>query len=75
MNTVSGYKEFSAYLDDASRPQALFDTSLAKMRISTVKYAQRQVKWILNKLVPACATASGDVDLVVLDAGGKSFRR
>ncbi|KAH7103788.1 tRNA isopentenyltransferase [Auriculariales sp. MPI-PUGE-AT-0066] len=64
-----GYKEFSEYLDDPMRPQPLFDASLAKMRVSTAKYAQRQVKWILNKLLPACAAARDRIDLVVLDAG------
>ncbi|KZV91623.1 tRNA isopentenyltransferase [Exidia glandulosa HHB12029] len=63
-----GYKEFSDYLDDPQRTPHLFDEAMESMRASTRKYAQRQIKWITNKLLPVLPLAGQDAAMVVLDA-------
>ncbi|EJD53390.1 tRNA isopentenyltransferase [Auricularia subglabra TFB-10046 SS5] len=64
-----GYKEFSDYLDDPAHPPALYEDAMERMRVSTRKYAQRQIKWIRNKLLPAVhAAGPSAASIVVLDA-------
>ena len=68
-NALAGYKEFADYLDDPAMPQPLYEVSMEKMRVSTRKYAKRQVSWITGKLLPVCSETE-DAEIVVLDAGG-----
>lgn len=57
----TGYKEFVTHLQSHSLPQdsdsgslkSFFGPALEQMKHNTRKYAQRQVKWIRNKLLPA----------------------
>ena len=47
-----GYKEFSQYLS-TDQSEKLLEDALEEMKRSTRKYAQRQIKWIKNKTLPA----------------------
>lgn len=67
---IAGYKEFDGYLSDLARPPTSLASGLEKMKNSTRKYAQRQIKWIRNKLLPAVYAAGEDVGIVILDASG-----
>lgn len=57
----AGYKEFVSHLQSHPLPKdpepgslkSFFDPALTQMKHNTRKYAQRQVKWIRNKLLPA----------------------
>ncbi|KAF8331952.1 IPP transferase-domain-containing protein [Cantharellus anzutake] len=62
-----GYKEFSAYLNDApdtfipdpsSSVSPSFLEGVAQMKLATRQYARRQVRWIRNRLIPAVASPS-----------------
>ncbi|KAH8108498.1 tRNA isopentenyltransferase [Phellopilus nigrolimitatus] len=53
-----GYKEFLNFMNDSKGDRQLYDTSVADMKQSTKKYAQRQIKWIRNKLLPAVQACS-----------------
>ncbi len=89
-----GYKEFVTHLQlyplpADSEPESLksfFEPALAQMKHNTRKYAQRQVKWIRNKLLPSVhasnvqhqsdsESAGGATKCCVylLDATGMSF--
>ncbi|TFK48799.1 tRNA isopentenyltransferase [Heliocybe sulcata] len=52
-----GYKEFHAYLNSPTRSEEAFRDAVDRMKLSTKQYAQRQVKWIRNKLLPAVYAA------------------
>ncbi|THH03717.1 hypothetical protein EW145_g6064 [Phellinidium pouzarii] len=49
-----GYKELYQYVDGiCDVDQQGFTAAVVEMKLNTKKYAQRQVKWIRNKLLPA----------------------
>ncbi|KAI5124024.1 hypothetical protein M0805_003855 [Coniferiporia weirii] len=48
-----GYKELHKYAGDCETDHTTFATAVAEMKHNTRKYAQRQIKWIRNKLLPA----------------------
>ncbi|ELU44665.1 tRNA isopentenyltransferase [Rhizoctonia solani AG-1 IA] len=66
LNQAIGYKEFEAYLNDTSRPQAEFNRGVVQMKTATRQYAARQVKWLKSRLLPAIA-ASSNVHIVLLN--------
>ena len=80
---VLGYREFSSYLAqrssiDASEDRKLFREAVDRMKLSTRKYAKRQISWLRNKLLPAVYAANaaeegGDaiVRIYLLDATGR----
>lgn len=41
---------------------------MERMRISTRQYAQRQVRWIRNKLLPVLSSVGEAATMVILDA-------
>ncbi|TDL19610.1 tRNA isopentenyltransferase [Rickenella mellea] len=53
-----GFKEFHAYLSSPDPSPTLFTQGLVDMKHNTRKYAQRQIKWIRNKLLPAAQAAN-----------------
>ncbi|KAJ3536042.1 hypothetical protein NM688_g6889 [Phlebia brevispora] len=62
-----GYREFSSYLAnqslaDPAEDQKLFREAVERMKLSTRKYAKRQVSWIRNKLLPAAYAANSAQD-------------
>ncbi|KAF9001991.1 tRNA isopentenyltransferase [Cyathus striatus] len=59
-----GYKEFSDYLSNTSIDDALFETAVEHMKLSTRQYAKRQVSWIRNKLLPAIHAANDNEPVV-----------
>jgi len=63
-----GYKEFHDYLSATSPSQALLESSVNEMKHATKKYAQRQIKWMRNKLLPAIHSCEDQVAIVILDA-------
>ncbi|KDQ11644.1 hypothetical protein BOTBODRAFT_177046 [Botryobasidium botryosum FD-172 SS1] len=65
-----GYKEFDEYLSSSDPPEELLQASLDQMKHATKKYAQRQVKWIRDRLLPAVNNTHTDDPpvLVLLDA-------
>ncbi|GAB1517595.1 tRNA dimethylallyltransferase, mitochondrial [Rhizoctonia solani] len=66
LNQAIGYKEFEAYLNDISRPQAEFNRGVVQMKTATRQYAARQVRWLKSRLLPAIA-ASSNVHIVLLN--------
>jgi len=48
-----GFKEFNAYIANGNVCPTLYATAIAEMKTNTRRYAQRQIKWIRNKLLPA----------------------
>jgi tRNA dimethylallyltransferase len=50
---LPGFKEFRQYLSEASPSDKTFATAVEDMKLSTRRYAKRQVAWIRNKLLPA----------------------
>ncbi|CAE6406746.1 IPP transferase [Rhizoctonia solani] len=66
LNQAIGYKEFEAYLNDTSRPQAEFNRGVVQMKTATRQYAARQVKWLKSRLLPAIS-ASSNVHIVLLN--------
>ena len=77
----TGYREFSSYLSikpslDTATDAKVYSEAVERMKLSTRKYAKRQVSWIRNKLLPVAyvANAQHDNHLVstyLLDATGK----
>ncbi|KAG9035288.1 hypothetical protein FRB95_011583 [Tulasnella sp. JGI-2019a] len=66
-----GFKEFDEYLSASDPPEKLLQQCLEKMKHSTRKYAQRQVKWIQHKLLPAVKSqsdANTGTSIYLLDA-------
>ncbi|TFY71261.1 hypothetical protein EVG20_g1741 [Dentipellis fragilis] len=57
-----GYKEFHAYLEQSIPSDQAFDAAVEAMKLSTRKYAKRQVSWLRNKLLPAIYAANESVD-------------
>ncbi|THH15883.1 hypothetical protein EW146_g4666 [Bondarzewia mesenterica] len=53
-----GYKEFHDYLSALSPSEKVFADAIENMKLSTRKYAKRQVSWIRNKLLPAIYAAN-----------------
>jgi tRNA dimethylallyltransferase len=76
---LAGYKEFHAYLTAPSPTQQQFTDAVELMKLSTRRYAKRQVSWIKNKLLPAVRAANGEggspvAPTYLLDATGAFFR-
>ena len=73
-----GFKEFLDYYKSPTSSKDLMKDALESMRRNTRKYARRQVKWILNKLIPAIEASniacvdgqSRYISLFLLDASG-----
>ncbi|KZT28700.1 tRNA isopentenyltransferase, partial [Neolentinus lepideus HHB14362 ss-1] len=67
-----GYKEFHDYLNSSNPTEASFKEAIDRMKLSTRQYAQRQVKWIRNKLLPAVyatqVTDKSSITAYLLDA-------
>lgn len=74
-----GYREFSQYLKTTASPkqEKMYADAVERMKISTRKYAKRQVRWIRNTLLPVVNAANaaskdkGDLPVVptyLLDA-------
>ncbi|EJD02072.1 tRNA isopentenyltransferase [Fomitiporia mediterranea MF3/22] len=57
-----GFREFYAYLNQEEKTDQLYETAVAEMKLNTIKYARRQVKWIRNKLLPALENANEQDD-------------
>jgi tRNA A37 N6-isopentenylltransferase MiaA len=55
-NCVAGYKEFHDYLNNPTEKG--FEEAVENMKLSTRRYAKRQVSWIRNKLLPATIAAN-----------------
>lgn len=55
-----GYKEFHDYLTLPPCSEKAFDNAVKDMKVSTRRYAKRQVSWIRNKLLPAVYAANLD---------------
>ncbi|KAG8886785.1 hypothetical protein FRB99_004355, partial [Tulasnella sp. 403] len=71
-----GFKEFDQYLSSTTRPDDLFAHSVEQMKHATRKYAQRQIKWIQNKLLPVVrsqGTEGHKATVVLLDATRESY--
>ena len=78
-----GYREFSTFLNkreaaEAADEEKLLREAVDRMKLSTRKYAKRQVSWIRNKLLPAAYAANraqtdGEevISTYLLDATGK----
>ncbi|KAJ8508549.1 hypothetical protein ONZ45_g9198 [Pleurotus djamor] len=47
-----GYKEFHEYLTSPDPSEKQFQEAVESMKLSTRKYAKRQISWIRNKLLP-----------------------
>ncbi|ETW85624.1 hypothetical protein HETIRDRAFT_309881 [Heterobasidion irregulare TC 32-1] len=58
-----GYREFHEYLNAASPSEKAFAEAVDDMKLSTRKYAKRQVSWIRNKLLPAMYAAQPSKEL------------
>lgn len=84
----TGYKEFSGFLSGPDHEQySALSEATETMKANTRKYAQRQVKWIRNKLLPAARAcnagqSSNDADVkkvqvYILDTSGmcKTWKR
>lgn len=56
----SGYKEFHAYLNASDPSEKLFQMAIERMKLSTRKYAKRQIGWIRNKLLPVVHAANAE---------------
>ncbi|KAG8883097.1 hypothetical protein FRB97_007234 [Tulasnella sp. 331] len=66
-----GFKEFDEYLSAPDPPEELLEQCVETMKRSTRKYAQRQVKWIQHKLLPAIRSqraADFETSIFLLDA-------
>ncbi|KAH7889865.1 IPP transferase-domain-containing protein [Phlebopus sp. FC_14] len=59
-----GYKEFRHFLSSPEASQEAFESAVEDMKLSTRKYAKRQVTWLRNKLLPA-------VNSVRTECGGR----
>jgi tRNA dimethylallyltransferase len=77
--SFTGYREFSRYLSSSGQSEKAFEEGLEEMKRSTRRYAQRQIKWIKNKTLPAIeatrtnAREDNDVKkahMYLLDASG-----
>ncbi|OCB88085.1 tRNA isopentenyltransferase [Sanghuangporus baumii] len=49
----SGFQEFHDYLIQEEPDDRIYVQAISEMKLNTIKYAKRQVKWIRNKLLPA----------------------
>ncbi|KIO32493.1 hypothetical protein M407DRAFT_213578 [Tulasnella calospora MUT 4182] len=68
-----GFKEFHDYLSTPNPSSDLLNHSVEQMKHGTRKYAQRQVRWIQSKLLPAIrsqGTHTTRASLALLDATG-----
>ncbi|KAA1479626.1 tRNA isopentenyltransferase [Dentipellis sp. KUC8613] len=57
-----GYKEFHTYLKEPVPSDQAFTIAVEAMKLSTRKYAKRQVSWLRNKLLPEVHAANELVD-------------
>ncbi|KAL5511455.1 TIT1 [Sanghuangporus vaninii] len=48
-----GFQEFHDYLIQDEPDDRIYVQAISEMKLNTIKYAKRQVKWIRNKLLPA----------------------
>ncbi|KAG9019560.1 hypothetical protein FRB90_000468 [Tulasnella sp. 427] len=71
-----GFKEFHDYLSAPNPSPELLSQSREQMKHGTRKYAQRQVRWIQNKLIPAVRSQGSHTtraSLALLDATDLGF--
>ncbi|KAH8108186.1 tRNA isopentenyltransferase [Cristinia sonorae] len=56
-----GYREFSQYLSSPHTPmrEKTYANAIERMKISTRKYAKKQVRWIRNSLLPMVNAVNG----------------
>ncbi|KAI5983855.1 IPP transferase-domain-containing protein [Pisolithus albus] len=73
-----GYKEFYKLISDPHVSEGKFADAVEQTKHSTRKYAERQVAWLWNKLLPAihsvtaqCGGKSSVAALYILDTSGK----
>ncbi|KAH7927719.1 tRNA isopentenyltransferase [Leucogyrophana mollusca] len=66
-----GFKEFHTYLASSCPSAKDFDNAADAMKLSTRKYAKRQVSWLRNKLLPAMYAANSAAG-VNIGGGGYS---
>lgn len=79
---ILGCREFNNYLASGAKSDAAYSSAVAELKLNTRRYAQRQVKWIRNKLLPAIHASSNpserreddeNISAFLLDASGASF--